>query len=185
MSEYNPIPPFLEGVSADVLDPSNRQPATNNYLKPNSFKFVLERVPNITYFTQSVSIPDLSLSSLDVPNPTGTKSLFTGWKSEYGVLSLSYIVDENMKNWIEIYDWYQACTNLNDPSTIVDLADRTSDGTLLVLTSAYAKNVNIKFRGLFPTSLGNVSFSSILTSTEPVVTTVNFEYSGYTVELER
>ena len=185
MPEYNPVPPFLEGVSADVLDPSNKQPSTNNYLKPNSFKFILDRVPNITYFTQSASIPSLSLTSLDIPNPTGTRSIFTGWKSDFGQFSVTYIIDENMTNWMEIYDWYQQCTNLNDQSTIVDLADRTSDGTLIVLTSAYAKNVNIRFRGLLPVSLGEVEFSSTLSSAAVITATVGFEYSGYTVELER
>ena len=79
------------------------QPRTNNYLATNFFKLEIDSFPTVTYFCQSVNLPSLTASVVEVPvagfgipikSPVGRYS--------YENMSVSFLVDENMENWIEV-----------------------------------------------------------------------------------
>ncbi len=44
-------------------------PSNKNMLSPTGFRFVLNRTPNINYFTYSAPIPTLSLGDYDQQTP--------------------------------------------------------------------------------------------------------------------
>ena len=41
-------------------------PSNKNFLSPVGFKFVIGRTPNVDYFCQSASIPEVSLSLIHI-----------------------------------------------------------------------------------------------------------------------
>ena len=80
------------------------EPINKSYLSNNKFDFVLDRLPNFTYFVQSVTLPGLILESSSVPSPY-TKLSVPGNQLNFNPVSLTFLVDEDMKAWYELYNW--------------------------------------------------------------------------------
>ena len=75
-----------------------------NFLAPVGFKFNLQRSPGVAYFCNQANIPDISLGVATQPNylrdiPT------PGDKMDFGDLSLRFLVDEDLTNYMEIQKW--------------------------------------------------------------------------------
>ena len=75
------------------------QPTNLNYLSPLGFKFTLRRLPMVNYFCQSVDIPAISMTPINTPTPVGTL-VRPGDKIAYDPLTITFRVDEDMKNYI-------------------------------------------------------------------------------------
>ena len=80
-------------------------PITNrNFLSPVGFKFALKRSPKTAFFCNQANIPDLNLGVTEQPNylrqiPT------PGDMIDFGDLNLRFLVDEDLKNFMEIQNW--------------------------------------------------------------------------------
>ena len=75
-----------------------------NFLSPVGFKFTLTKEPKVTFFCNSARIPELTLSILQ--QPSYLKDLdIPGGKLQYGDLSLKFIVDEDMTNYVLPNNW--------------------------------------------------------------------------------
>ena len=86
-----------------------RNPANPNYLHPNKFQLNFGRASNVQYFCQSVSVPGISMS--EVLQTTPFVDLYRpGEKAIYDLLNVTFIVDEQLKAWLEIHDWIRAMT---------------------------------------------------------------------------
>ena len=49
--------------------PLNRQPDKLDYTSPTQFRFMINQLPKVQFFTQSANIPAISLSELVIPTP--------------------------------------------------------------------------------------------------------------------
>ena len=79
-------------------------PSNISYLSPIGFRFVLSNFPEVNYFCQSANIPGISIGQIDLPTPTST-GYMSGDEVSFEELTISFVIDENMKNWLSIYDW--------------------------------------------------------------------------------
>ena len=80
------------------------QPINTSFLSPIGFKFQLNNFPAVNYFCQSATLPGVSISSISVPMQLKNIDI-AGDEVTFEELSIKFIVDENMKNWLSIYDW--------------------------------------------------------------------------------
>ena len=78
---------------------ANKVPENLNYLSNISFRLTIEDAPNITWFCQSANVPGVSIEGIDVPTPHATIP-FAGNKVSFEELSVRFIVDEHMKNFL-------------------------------------------------------------------------------------
>ncbi len=172
------------------------QPTNLNYLSPLGFKFTLRRSPTVNYFCQSVDIPAISMTPVNTPTPLGTL-VRPGDKIVYEPLTLSFRVDEDMKNYIEIVNWIEGLGHPNSLQQTRDLSRAsplasggnvgsmltlTSDATLTVLTSHKNPGLNAFFSDVFPTSLSALRFTSMSNDVEYLEATATFSYRKYTLE---
>ena len=75
-----------------------------NFLAPVGFKFSLQRSPGVAFFCNQANIPDLNLGVAIQPNPL--RDIPTpGDKVDFGDLNLRFLVDEDLKNYMEIQNW--------------------------------------------------------------------------------
>jgi len=158
----------------------NRQPKNDNYLMNTYFRFNLERVPFVSYFCQRASIPSLTFNYLEIPTKFGAKLNITGTSFDFDDLTISFIVDEKMQNWLEIYNWMKSTANL-ETGDVAAYEERTSDAELITLSSAYQPQLAIKYKNVFPIMLGPVNFDSTLADSEPIIVDVTFKYTTYEV----
>ena len=159
-------------------------PANKSFLSNNKFDFILRRIPNFTYFVQAVNLPSMSLQSTTVNTPFSALSV-PGNQIGFGTLALTFIVDEDMQSWYEIYNWIFKLGNpkdfdkrggLKDNDELIDSV--TSDATLFIKTNANNPNFKIEFYGVYPTELGDMQFSSV-DNQDFITSTVTFNYTYY------
>ena len=165
-----------------------------NFLSPTGFKFVLNRSPKVAFFCNQANIPDLFLGVATQPNylrdiPT------PGDKIEFGDLSLRFLVDENLENFMEIQNWIrglgypesvQEFRNLEQQGLtqgryVQDKQNIYSDGTLQVLNSNLVANFNVNFKDLFPYSLTTLTFDATDTDIQYFTADVSFKYTSYNI----
>ena len=85
-------------------------PTNKNFLSPVGFKFVIGRTPNVDYFCQSASIPEVSIGVRDIQTPV-KDYVIPGDKMTFGDLNLRFLVNEDLDNYYEIYRWLKGLTN--------------------------------------------------------------------------
>jgi hypothetical protein len=147
-----------------------------NVLQTNKFIFSLQRIPETMFRVTGCSLP-----SINIPPPsedsTSANQYFAGSSVEFDPITLTFIVDENLKNYKEIFDWMTA-EQFNDSHEVRNEAGLYTDGTLTTLTNASNPNVVFRFAGMFPISLGELQFDTTNT-TSTVLCTVTFRYSYF------
>lgn len=166
-----------------MADPTNK-----NMLGQTGFRLVLNRLPTVTYFSQTASLPNVSLSgAVNVPTPLIDYPL-PGEKLTFGAFNVTFRVDEDMKNFLELYNWL---LGLGSPESTEQYRrfqnasinqNNLSDGTLVILSSKYNPNIRVKFRGMFPESISELQFSTTATDIDYLEATASFRYRDYTIE---
>ena len=84
----------------------NKQIENRNFLSPIGFKFVLAKYPKVAYFAQTANIPAMNLGIQNQSTPF--RSLPLEGFIEYEPFSLSFLVDENLENYLILHNWIRA-----------------------------------------------------------------------------
>jgi len=170
------------------------QPENRNFLSPTGFKFTLKRSPKVAFFCNEANIPELNLGV--AVQPTYLKDIdLPGDKISFGDLSLRFLVDENLENYMEIQNWIRGLGYPEKISQFADLEQQGliqgnyakdmqniySDGTLQVLTSSSIPNFQVVFKDLFPYSLGTLSFDATQSDIQYFTADVSFKYTIYDI----
>ena len=163
-----------------------------NFLSPIGFKFSLKRSPGVAYFCNEANIPDMSLSIAE--QPTYLRNIpLPGDKIEFGDLSLRFMVDEDLTNYMEIQNWIRGLGYPESISQYSELEDKAyikqtfgnkrqdvySDGTLQILSNNLVPKFQVLFDDLFPYSLSTVTFDATDTDIEYFTAEVSFKYTIY------
>ena len=129
-----------------------------NFLQQVNFKLIIQRpsFTNIEYFCTSVNLPGISTSEVK-ENYRNQQGYFPGETLAYESLRLKFMVDEDMTNYVEAYNWMLANTNQN-PKT--SNPPSCSDMILSVLSAKNTANRQFKFYDAFPTALGELAFDA-------------------------
>ena len=187
--------------------PLNRQPTALDYSSPTQFRFLINQLPKVQYFTTEANIPGITLGEGTYNTPLKDLPLL-GDKLTYDDLTITFIVDENLENYIEIHTWLTAIGFPKDRSQFTDFRSTTSntkestrgqsrdigdvkaatpeksmvsDAVLTVLTNKNNPVVECRFADIFPTSLSGLEYSQNQTDVEYLTATVNFKYTIYEI----
>lgn len=186
----------------------NRQPEQMNYLRPSGFRFLIQGLPQVTYFCQAANIPTINLGVvtqytplIDIPRP--------GEKLQFGELNIQFLIQEDMQNYSELYNWliglgspensyqfqqrtteqaYRDSTINTDvgPSggSVTRKSDLTdySDASLMVMSSNNIAVAQMNFKDCFPISLSGVDFDISNGQTQYFTASAVFKYTSFTVE---
>ena len=167
------------------------QVKNKNFLSPVGFRFILNRAPKVVFFSNQASIPGLNLGVAE--QPTYLKDIpQPGDKLEFGDLTLRFLVDEDLENYLEIQHWLRGLgfpnslteiqnwqkSNPNAPSGPLNF---TSDGTLNVLSSSNTPNFKVKFLDMFPISLSDLDFDATDSDIDYLTANVTFKYTIYNI----
>jgi hypothetical protein len=174
-----------------------QQPDNENYLSPVGFKFVIQNLPNVQWFVQSINIPALSLGEISTPSPL-LETFVPGTNLVFEPLNLTFIVDEDLGNWVEMYNWLTGLSAPQHYSQYKKLKEtgpgtgeaampgsRTSiysDASLVILNSNMKANHQIIFKELFPTMLSALEFNTVAGDIDYITATATFRFSYYTYE---
>lgn len=186
----------------------NRQPEELDYLRPNGFKFLIQSLPKVTYFCQAANIPNISLGTAYQPTPL-LDLRRPGEKLDFGDLTIKFLIQKDMANYIELYNWMMA---LGFPENHSQFRKRTSeqkfrnpdgspeisssgvpqirasdamdfsDATLLVLDGNRNPAVSLNFLDCYPISLSGVDFDITVGDAQYFSAQASFGYRIFTIE---
>jgi len=170
-------------MSAVDNTPSNR-----NFLSPLGFKFIIKKAPHVNFFVQKVNIPSVQIVQADTSNPF-VRTPYSGEHIDYGTLELSFKVDEDFQNYLEIYRWLQGLGFPEKFKQYDDLASNPSysgdtlysDVSLIVLAATKSSNYEFTFVDAFPISLSSIPLNTIENNVNYVDATTTFKYTYFTV----
>ena len=171
----------------------DRQIQNRNFLSPVGFKFMISKVPKADFFSNEASIPGINLGFTLQPNYLRDIPV-AGDKLTYEDFTLSFFVDENLENYLEIHNWiyglgypesiseFQELITQSDGQK--DVKEQFSDGTLSILNSNFNVSTRVKFRDLFPISLSSLEFTATENDYTYFTATATFKYLFYTIEVD-
>ena len=169
----------------------DNQIQNRNFLSPVGFKFTLAKEPKVSFFSNSASIPEITLGN--AVQPTYLKDIdIPGEKLTYGDFSLRFLVDENLENYMKMHNWL---TGLGFPETTQQFKTLTtddvtgegaldqqfSDASLHILNSNFRDIAIVKFRDLFPVSLSSLEFDASEADIQYFTADVTFKYTIYDI----
>ena len=165
-----------------------KQIQNRNFLSGVGFKFNLAKFPKVDFFSNSARIPELNLELTSQPSYLKTIDV-PGERLTYGDLTLRFLVDENMENYISVYNWLKGLgfpestkefkELTTDRDGIRDPKEAFCDGTLRILNSNYREVAQVKFKDLFPTSLTSLDFDATNTDVQYFTAEATFKYTIY------
>jgi hypothetical protein len=175
-----------------------RNPVNTDLLQPHKFQITFDRLPNVTYFCQTASLPGISLT--EVQHFTPFIDLFRpGEKAIYDNFNTQFLVNEDLSPWFELHDWIRSATFPTDFEEYVNLARTTrsgfdqslatnrrpavyTDGTLVIYSNKNNPRFRIKFRDIFPNYVGSINFNTLDNAETTVTCDVSFRFSYYDIE---
>ena len=178
----------------DSVSPFDKQIANRNYMSPLGFKLILTKTPKVDFLCQSANIPQISMGTAvqatylkDIPVP--------GDKVLYDDLSVRFLVDEKMENYLSIYKWMTGLgypenagqfrqLKRDDIRTNASASDdgdpryfEFSDATLQILNSNYKPSVLVNFKDAFPVALSTLDFDVTTRDYSCFTASVTFKYT--------
>ena len=186
----------------------NRQPTKFDYASPIQFRFKITKLPLVEFSIQTANIPGISLD--EVQQPTRLKAIaLPGSTLSFANLDLSFLVDENLNNYKELHDWLIGLGTPESDSQFAGLlttgSDRFpgstassaatgsntaqplneggiySDATLTVLNNKNVAKTEIRFKNVYPTSLGSLSYDIKANDVDYLQVQASFNYMYYDI----
>ena len=173
-----------------MADPFVNQIQNRNFLAPVGFKFTLAKYPKVSFFSNSARIPELSLGT--AIQPSYLKDIdVPGEKLTYGDLTIRFLVDENMENYMAVHNWLKGIGFPETPQQFKDQITDTdgrideklvfSDGSLHILNSNFQDVAIVKFQDLFPVGLTSLEFDATETDINYFTAEVSMRYTVYNI----
>ena len=190
-----------------MADPSTQQPTVFDYASGTQWRLAFNRLPKTTSFCTAANVPGITLGEAQYPTPM-SDMFVTGDKLTFETLNITFLVDEELQNYRELWDWIvgigspvnhsQWETTLSkgdgairsfatpdaDPRTksTYEESNLYSDSTLIVYNSKNMAKVNVQFKNMFPTSLSSLEYSQEPTDVEYFKASATFRYLYYEFE---
>jgi hypothetical protein len=158
-----------------------------NMLSPLGFSFHVKKLPEFNHFCQSVTMPGATLGYTERPTPFKTVPVY-GDHLTYGELTAEFKVNEDLGNYIQIYDWLKGIGFPDEFQQFKDISTDEkklagdgieSDAYIMVLSSNMQPVIRIDIEDMFPVSLSDLRWDSRDSSVEYIEATVSFKFLKY------
>lgn len=181
----------------------DRQPTNYDLARPTQFRFDLLKIPNTQFFATEVNLPGIAFGGDAIMNSRYKSMPFMGDTLDFSPLELSFNVQENLANYLEIHQWMigigfpktptqfsQAISSEDTKEignagkgSVTNPSVLTSDATLTLLTNKNNPVIRVFFRNVYPTSLSGLQFDTKDTAAEGLTASVTLNYDLYEIEV--
>ena len=165
---------------------TDSQPSNLNQFNAVSFEVNIARLPKVEFFCQRIAIPSVVLGEAFQPMPFMNLPV-EGDTLTFEPLNLSFILDEDLQNYQEIYNWmtslgfprdYDQFKTLKPAEEASEYSSMFSDMDIMMLTNKSNPNYRITFTDAFPTSLSSIQLDTTQVALDPVIVDVTFNFKG-------
>jgi|TARA_E500000331_G_scaffold4923_1_gene4779 hypothetical protein len=183
----------------------DRQPDKLDYASPTQFRFGINQLPKVEFFTTACNLPGINLGQYEYGTPFKNIPI-AGDKLTYEQLNITFIVDEFLENYRTLHEWMvgigfpknrkQFSDFRSNKSTQVSSVDTAtpsvdsvgkavpdasfySDAFLIILSNKNNPIVTIDFQNCFPVSLSSLQYDQSATDVNNLIATATFSYQIY------
>jgi hypothetical protein len=174
-----------------------RNPSNRDTLQSTKYKLNLARLPGVTYFCQTANLPGVSLT--EIMRNTPFIDLFVpGEKIIHDTFNVTFLVDEDLRDWEQMYNWIRGLTFPKDFKEYADMGKMVeqqglrfgnnklppgyTDASLTIFTNKNNANIRIEFKDVFPTTLGSIQFSALDSAENIITCDATFRFSYYEIK---
>jgi hypothetical protein len=174
-----------------ILQPDHQNliPSADN-LNVNSFHVEIGAIKYFNYKATRIALPGWTVTPDKIPTPYMSFPVSGNHLSPTGTLDITFLIDEDMFNYIILFDWLQGLSlpesaeqyrNLLDGQTErgkgTYTAKETTDITVHLLTNHRNSNILLNISDAFPSSLSGWDMEVSNNASQPITATVSFEFS--------
>ena len=186
----------------------DRQPTKLDYASPTQFRFGINQLPKVEFFTVGANVPSITLGDAIFPTPFKDIPVM-GDKLTYDNLSISFIVDEYLENYISLHEWMTAIGFPKNRTQFKDFRSNTSnvaqatkgtsqdigdvqpatsanalfsDAYLMILSNKNNPIVELTFHNLYPVVLGPLEYNQGASDVEYITVSADFAYQIYEIK---
>lgn len=157
-------------------------PQNTSFLQSTKYTFVIPNLPFARYFCQSINLPGVTSSEIEVATPYSSTYRHPT-KMAFEPFTISFLIDEDIKVWEETYKWIVSLTRPESNKQYVKYRDKDAspyhDGVLTVNTNSNIPNIRVKFKNVFPVSLGGIQFGTTVSADSTLTADVTFRYDTF------
>lgn len=159
-----------------------------NYLQNGGYQLIIPTFRDINFFTHTWTLPTIVLPTTLAENPFSRIRL-AGDKAEFDPVSFSFYVDEDLKNYELIYNWFKGIgyiTEFKDYTNYPNKGDTEQtlgeqDITVIILNSKNNPSKAFRFHNAIPVQLGGWEMTSQDPSVSYLSAQVTFEYDYFEI----
>jgi hypothetical protein len=170
---------------------NQRRPENINLLHKANFKFEIQALPDVTWFCTHANLPGATLGVANYEQPFVTVPE-PGTHVDFDFLDIKIIVDEDLRNWISIYDWIVNLgftRNFDQYKSIIDGKVTPPHGpkedcTLHILTNKMNPQTGMLayFTDCYPVQISSLDFETQTDDNPHLTADVRFNYTDYRIE---
>jgi hypothetical protein len=137
---------------------TNTNPLYNSY-----FRLVFGRgTSQMELMCQKVNLPGISIPDQPQPTRLGTTIPVPNMVANFEPLSVEFVVDSELTNWISLYSWIRNITNISndDQNNITYQEWHYSANLFLYDPATNCEILRAKFNYIIPIKLGGIFFQS-------------------------
>jgi hypothetical protein len=187
-----------------LMNDSQKYNATTKFdnvmtLYGNHFKFVLNDLPDLTFFAQTVVLPDIGSTSAPRHTPFSTIHEI-GDHMDFGTLQVSYLIDTSFLTYFSLFHWLKGYgfptgyddiaafnaerqAHLANPRPLKRELHKTSAVLYIMRPDTDQTVVEIAFEDVCPTQLGQITFSTVDSEPPLLKAQATFVYTDFSVRL--
>lgn len=155
-------------------------PLNTNLAASTNYRFVCEKVPNVTYFCTAVQTPNLSSQPIAHNFMFAANDIKTPGGSTPSDISLRFIVNEDFSNYMEMVKWMRSGVPYRDFKEIVpEYRGNVNHGKLFFLDNKKKPILMMTFTNLIPTKISGFTLTNTESEPSPMTVTVNFVFDTY------
>ena len=167
------------------INASKRAPDNIDYASPSQFRFQISRIPEVEYFIVAANFPQVTLSGDAEINTPFRQVAFGGDSVDYDDLTIRFLVNENLSNYLEIYAWIIGIGFPRDKTQYSNMksysdnfpGNQFSDASMIILSNKNNPILEITYSDIIPVSLSGLDFDVQQTSINELNATATFKFS--------
>jgi hypothetical protein len=156
------------------------KPSNTALLQPTKYILTFPEVSDTTYFCQKANLPGVQLGAAVQQTPN-LDLYHSGTKIAYNTFDVSFLVNEDLTAWTQIYKWMVDLSSVE--STYTKRKENKKQAILTIMSNLNNPKMRIKFMDPFPISLTDLEFDTTSSAEEHVVASASFRYDWFDIEI--
>lgn len=155
------------------------KPQNTNLLQPTKFLLSFPEAPDMVYFCQKASLPGIALGMSEQVTPN-LNIFHSGTKIEYDPFEVTFLVNENLTSWLNIYRWMVDLSSVD--ANYAKRKENRKQAVLTVMSNLNNPKIRVKLYNTFPTTLSELEFNTTLSAEDHLTASVSFRYDWFEIE---